>query len=142
MADFAVDFVMEFETKVQENIFKYDKAKQATNVCNVQCAFTTERWWWYAMSAMLSWEEVLKEVYNVIDKECAQVCGCQELMENTTKYEIANMRQAFEDKLEWTSGIEVLDLKHTKSGKSHVCANKMYVQETNFSFTQFYRRLK
>ena len=64
------------------------------------------------MSAMLAREEVLKEVYNYIDKECVQVCGVQEQMENTTKYEIANMLQAFEDKLEWTAGIEVLDLKH------------------------------
>ena len=38
----------------------------------------------YAMSAVLSREEVLKEVYNYTDLECTQVCGCQEHMENTT----------------------------------------------------------
>ena len=32
-----------------------------------------------------SHEEVLKEVYNYTDQECAQVCGCQGHMENTTK---------------------------------------------------------
>ena len=28
-------------------------------------------------------EELLKEVCNYTDQECAQVCGCQEHMENT-----------------------------------------------------------
>ena len=37
------------------------------------------------MSATLALEEVLKEVYNDTDQECAQVCGCQEHMESTTR---------------------------------------------------------
>ena len=37
------------------------------------------------MTAMLASEEVLKEVYTYIDKECAQVCGCQEHVEKTTR---------------------------------------------------------
>ena len=44
----------------------------ATNVSNVQCALLAEPWWWYAIRAMLGWEEVLTEVYNYTDKICAR----------------------------------------------------------------------
>ena len=34
---------------------------------------------------MLAREGVLKELYNYTNKVCAQVCGCQEHIENTTR---------------------------------------------------------